>query len=74
MAASVWLTRPEVAERWKLPPATLDQWASRGHGPKYALFGRHARYRLSDVIAWENAQFGEQPGDTGLFEQERASV
>jgi hypothetical protein len=22
------------------------------------LFGRHARYRLSDVIAWEARQFG----------------
>jgi hypothetical protein len=41
-----------------MPPATLDQWASQGRGPKYAKFGRHARYRLSDVIAWENGQFG----------------
>jgi hypothetical protein len=57
IAPSIWLTRNELAERWKLPPATLNQWASRGQGPKYALFGRHARYRLSDVIAWEDAQF-----------------
>jgi Helix-turn-helix domain len=56
--ADVWLTRQEVADREKLPVATLNQWASQGKGPKYARFGRHARYRLSDVIAWENAQFG----------------
>ncbi|WP_240492040.1 helix-turn-helix transcriptional regulator [Mycobacterium alsense] len=56
-----WLTRREVAAREKMPPATLAQWASQGRGPKYALFGRHARYRLSDVIAWENAQFGDEP-------------
>jgi predicted DNA-binding transcriptional regulator AlpA len=52
-----WLTRQEVAEREKLPPATLAQWASQGKGPRYRRFGRHVRYALSDVIAWENAQF-----------------
>jgi hypothetical protein len=57
MAANEWLTRPELAERWKMPPSTLDQWAHLGRGPKYAKFGRHCRYRLSDVIDWENAQF-----------------
>ena len=57
MSADQWLTRRELAERQKIPIATLAQWACRNEGPKYALFGRHARYRLSDVIAWENAQF-----------------
>jgi hypothetical protein len=52
----VWLTRQEVAARWKMPPATLAQWASQNRGPAYALFGRHARYRLADVIAWETKQ------------------
>jgi hypothetical protein len=52
-----WLTRPEVGERIKVPVKTLAQWASQGKGPKYALFGRHARYRLTDLMAWENAQF-----------------
>lgn len=58
MTEEVWLTRQERAKREKLPPATLAQWGSQGKGPKYAKFGRHVRYRLSDVIAWENAQFG----------------
>lgn len=52
-----WLTRPEVGERLKVPDKTLAQWASQGKGPRYARFGRHCRYRLSDVIAWEDAQF-----------------
>ncbi|HRD11312.1 MAG TPA: helix-turn-helix domain-containing protein [Mycobacterium sp.] len=52
-----WLTRPEVGQRLRVPDKTLAQWASQGKGPKYARFGRHCRYRLSDVIAWENAQF-----------------
>jgi hypothetical protein len=56
-----WLTRQDVAERWKMPPATLAQWGSQGRGPKYAKFGRHCRYKLSDVIAFEEAQFGDRP-------------
>lgn len=52
-----WLTRAEVAERLRVPEKTLAQWASQRRGPKYARFGRHCRYRLSDVIAWENEQF-----------------
>jgi len=51
-----WLTRAEVADRLRVPEKTLAQWASQGKGPKYARFGRHCRYRLSDVITWENAQ------------------
>lgn len=51
-----WLTRPEVAERLRVPEKTLAQWASQKRGPRYARFGRHTRYRLSDLIAWENAQ------------------
>lgn len=52
-----WLTRKQVAERHQIPVATLAQWGPQGKGPKYARFGNHVRYRLSDVIAWENAQF-----------------
>jgi excisionase family DNA binding protein len=59
MSENVWLTRQEVADRARVPVATLAQWAHKGSGPRYALFGRHARYRLSDVIAWEEAQFGD---------------
>lgn len=52
-----WLTRQEVGDRLKLPVKTLNQWATRGKGPRFARIGKYARYRLSDVIAWENEQF-----------------
>lgn len=55
--ATEWMTRSELAERLRMPVATLAQWATQKKGPRYAKFGRHARYRLSDVIAWETAQF-----------------
>lgn len=57
-----WLTRRELAARQKLPIATLAQWASQGKGPKYARFGRHARYKLTDVVAWEDANTAEPRG------------
>lgn len=55
-AENKWLTRRELAERWQLPIGTLADWASNGTGPRYARFGKHARYRLSDVVARENGQ------------------
>jgi hypothetical protein len=59
MAEDTWLTRRDLAARWKMPDSTLDQWASQGRGPRYAIFGKHARYHIDDVTAWENAQLGD---------------
>lgn len=58
---SPWLTRTEVAERLRLPATTLANWVKEGKGPRFAKFGRHVRYRLSDVEEWENDQFGGDP-------------
>jgi hypothetical protein len=58
LTEDAWLTRQELSDREKIPIATLAQWGSQGKGPRYARFGRHVRYRLSDVILWENQQFG----------------
>jgi excisionase family DNA binding protein len=54
--APTWLTRQQVADRLQVPVKTLAEWASRKIGPRYARFGRHCRYRLDDIEAWENAQ------------------
>lgn len=56
-AIEQWLTRAELSARIKVPVQTLAQWASQGRGPRYAKFGRHARYALVDVEAWELAQY-----------------
>lgn len=66
-----WLTRPEVGERLRVPEKTLAQWASQKKGPRYYRFGRHCRYLLSDVIAWEQAQFS---GGSSPPEPERVQV
>ncbi len=48
-----WISRRELADRYGLPVKTPAEWASKGTGPRYARMGRHIRYRLSDVIAWD---------------------
>jgi predicted DNA-binding transcriptional regulator AlpA len=60
-----WLSRQELADRYGLPVRTLAQWASKGTGPRYARLGRHARYRLSDVTAWEATRLGDEPSSHG---------
>lgn len=47
------LTPQEFAERVGVPLNTVFQWNSRGGGPRYLKVGRHVRYRLVDVEAWE---------------------
>lgn len=56
-----WLSRQELADRLKVPVKTPAQWASLGKGPRFAKIGKYARYKLSDVIAWEEAQFSGAP-------------
>jgi len=59
-----WLSRQELADRYGLPVKTPAEWASKGTGPRYAKFGRHVRYRLSDVIDWELKRFTGDKRDT----------
>lgn len=51
-----WLSPPELSEEWQIPERTLSQWRHLGKGPRYYRFGRHVRYRRSDVLAWADAQ------------------
>ncbi|MGK8505250.1 helix-turn-helix domain-containing protein [Nocardia asiatica] len=52
----VWLSTEEVAARLKIPKKTLAVWASTKRGPRYARIGRYRRYRLSDLLRWEQEQ------------------
>lgn len=55
--AANWMTREEVADRLKVAPKTVANWASEEKGPRFAKIGKRCLYRLIDVQAWENAQF-----------------
>ena len=50
------VTPVELAQRLRVPPRTLDQWAYRGSGPAFIKVGRHRRYRPEDIEAWLDAQ------------------
>lgn len=54
-----WLTPDELADRQGVPVRTLAQWRYLGHGPRYARFGKHVRYALADVEAWERSRVVE---------------
>ena len=51
-----YLSRRDVAEMFGVPEKTVSQWAFKKSGPPFLKIGRYARYRLSDVTAWANAQ------------------
>ena len=55
------LTRQQLAEAltargFPITSATLNTKASRGGGPPFHKFGRHALYRLDDALAWAQAR------------------
>lgn len=50
------LTNQDLSERLQIPAQSLAVWRMKGLGPKYFKAGRHVRYRLSDVLAWEQEQ------------------
>jgi len=56
------LTLEEVAKRYRIAPATLRWWRTRGRGegPKSARIGRRVMYRRSDCDAWVQSCFDAQ--------------
>lgn len=53
--ASRHLTVAEVAERFQVPIGTVYRWSYVGKGPRAIKVGKHLRYRLKDVEAWEES-------------------
>jgi excisionase family DNA binding protein len=51
-----WMTPEEVAERLRVPRATLSAWRYKNLGPAAVRLGRHLRYRVEVVEAWEAEQ------------------
>jgi excisionase family DNA binding protein len=51
-----WMTPEEVAERLGVPRATLYAWRYKNIGPAAVRLGRHLRYRVEAVEAWEAEQ------------------
>jgi uncharacterized protein YjcR len=59
-----YLTTEQLAERYDLSPTTIKGWRIRKQGPTWYQVPRiglsptaaRTRYRLADVLAWEQSQ------------------
>jgi len=51
-----WMSPLELSERLGIPLGTIYQWRVRQLGPKAHKFGRHVRYRESNVEIWITEQ------------------
>lgn len=52
-AAEKHLTLQEFADRMNVPIRTVYNWRALHKGPAAMKVGKHVRYRLADVEAWE---------------------
>lgn len=50
------LTPTELAEREKVPIETIYSWNRTKSGPRYFRAGRHVRYPMEEVLAWETSR------------------
>jgi len=48
------LTVEQLADRLQVSVKTIYKWNYKGSGPKAIKVGRFRRYRLRDVVTWEN--------------------
>jgi excisionase family DNA binding protein len=46
------LTPSEVSKILGIPELTLQNWRTRGGGPRFAKIGKHVRYRPADLNRW----------------------
>ncbi|TNY30520.1 helix-turn-helix domain-containing protein [Pelagovum pacificum] len=56
------LKERDLAERWQVSRRTLQRWRSGGNGPPFLIIRGCMRYRLDDIIEFENRhrQEGEE--------------
>lgn len=55
-----WISAQDFAREIRVPVRTVLSWRQRGQGPTSAKFGKHVRYRRSDVRAWIRQQMSAQ--------------
>lgn len=53
------LTVEDLARREGVPVQTIYGWNKTGTGPRYLRIGRHVRYRLADVLKWEDSRYAD---------------
>ena len=51
------LSPEDLAEREGVPLQTVYSWNRDRSGPPFMKIGRHVRYKLADVITWEESRY-----------------
>ncbi|WP_425547795.1 helix-turn-helix transcriptional regulator [Actinocorallia longicatena] len=51
----------QLADRLGVKEQTIYAWNHKRSGPRFMKIGRLPRYRLSDVVAWENSRYASGP-------------
>lgn len=54
-----YLTQPELADRFRVSPRTLERWRWLKTGPNYIKLGGKIVYALEDVEAYERRRRAE---------------
>lgn len=55
MNLSALVTERDLAERWHKSTRTLQRYRADGTGPNWLRIGGNVRYRVSDVLSFEEA-------------------
>lgn len=53
MRNSEFWTQIQLSEYWQITTYTLERWRSQGIGPFFLKMQGQVRYRLSDILAFE---------------------
>lgn len=72
--ADGFLSTNELAERWNLRYGTLSRWRQYGTGPAFLKFGKVVRYRLEDVIEYEQRTMHRPPDANNATPDARNSL
>ncbi len=51
----------DLANRYQVSEATVHQWLYKGTAPRSLKIGRYRRFRVEDVLAWEESHADREP-------------
>ena len=55
------ISQNELAQRWQISQTTLERWRAKRIGPSFLKLGGQVRYRLMDIIAFEDQTLQVMP-------------
>jgi predicted DNA-binding transcriptional regulator AlpA len=53
----------DLADRYGVSPATVHQWLYKGTAPRSLKIGKYRRFRLADVLSWEESLASAPQGE-----------